>query len=109
MVIPYLRVIQMNKAMLGIGAIAILAAVLLASSNMGASDIFAKKYGHSNAQSAAVNNECTPITDAGNGDSPVDVFANTVANCIGSNVQNQDSDGAAITSNPSAPSDNDQS
>jgi hypothetical protein len=99
----------MNKTMLGIGAVAILAAVLITSSNVGTHDLFAKKYGHSNAQSAAVNNECTPVTDAGNGDNPIDVFANTVANCIGTNVQNQDSDGASIISNPSTSSDNDQS
>ena len=67
----------------------------------GTSDVFAKKYGQSNTQNAPVNNECTPVTDAGNDDTPTDVFANILANCIGSNLQNQDSDGAALIANPS--------
>ena len=106
--------INMNKTMSGIGAIAMLAAVLIASSSVGSSDVLAKKkYGDSNAQSAAVNNECIPVTDirhAGTAGFPqADIFANTVANCIGSNVQNQDSDGAAIALNPSTSNSNDQS
>src|SRR5918996_6107840 len=105
--------INMNKTMSGIGAIAMLAAVLIASSSMGSSDVLAKKkYGDSNAQSAAVNNECVPVTDirhAGTAGFPqADILTDTVANCIGSNIQNQDSDGAAIASIPSGANDNDQ-
>lgn len=83
-------------------AIAMVAAILVTASTAGTDDVFAKKkYGQSNAQSAAVNNECSPVTDGGNDDTPTDVFANTLANCIGSNLQNQDSDGAALIANPS--------
>ena len=103
----------MNKTVLGIGAIAMLAAVLISSSGLGSSDVLARKSGPSNAQSAAVNNECVPVTDirhAGTAGFPqADILTDTVANCIGSNIQNQDSDGAAIASIPSASNDNDQS
>ena len=99
--------------MLGIGAIAMLATVLISSSGVGSSDVLAKKYGDSNAQSAAVNNECVPVTDvrhSGTAGFPqADILSSTVANCIGSNIQNQDSDGAAIASNPGASNANDQS
>ena len=91
-----------GKKILGMVAIAMVAAILVTASTFGTDDVFAKKkYGQSNAQSAAVNNECSPVTDAGNDDTPTDVFANTLANCIGSNLQNQDSDGAALIANPS--------
>jgi hypothetical protein len=93
---------------LGIGAIAVIATMLILTSNVSTSDVLAKKYGQSNAQSAAVNNECNAVTDIGNGELPLNVIGNTDANCIGSNVQNQDSDGAAIASNPSTSSHNDQ-
>lgn len=103
----------MNKTIIGIGAIAMLAAVLISSSGVGSSDVLAKKSGPSNAQSGAVNNECIPVTDVRHegtaGFPQADILSTTVANCIGSNIQNQDSDGAAIASIPSASNDNDQS
>jgi hypothetical protein len=103
----------MNKIVLGIGAIAVLATVLISSSAVGSSVVLAGKSGPSNAQSAAVNNECVPVTDVRHegtaGFPQADILSETIANCIGSNIQNQDSDGAAIASIPSTSNGNDQS
>ena len=94
---------------LEIGAIAFVATVLIASSILGSSGVYAKRYGESNAQSGAVNNECNAFTENGRGDELLsNLLANAGVNCIGSNFQNQDSDGAAIVSNPSASFDSSQ-
>jgi hypothetical protein len=105
MIISFFRVYMKKTKTLEIGAIAVVATVLIASSILGSSDAYAKRYGQSNAQSGAVNNECNALTEIGSGDELLsNLLANTGVNCIGSNVQNQDSDGSAITSNPSASS-----
>jgi hypothetical protein len=85
----------MNKKMLGIGAIAALATMLIVTSSMSTNDVFAKRYGNSNAQSAAVSNECNALGAQG-----ISLgVANTI--CFGDGLLNQ-GDGAAQTSSPSS-------
>ena len=94
---------------LEIGAIAVVATVLIASSILGSSDAYANRYGQGNAQSGAVNNECNALTENGRADELLsNLLANAGVNCIGTNVQNQDSDGSAIISNPRASTDSSQ-
>ncbi len=87
-----------NKKMLGIGAIAVVAAIMVAASTISTDDVFAKKkYGQSNTQSSASANECGPT-----GGTSVNTFS---TNCLNDPDQIQDSDGAAVVSNPSQHSD----
>jgi hypothetical protein len=86
----------MNKKMLGIGAIAVVAAILVAASTISADDVAAKRSGQSNAQSAT--NECpsnavnTPSQSGSGGGANQDDSGNTDCTI----VQLQDSDGAAV-------------
>jgi hypothetical protein len=95
--------IRMNKIMLGIGAVVILAAVLIVSSNVGTPDLVAKSYDQSNAQSAAVSNECPAFQDNDNEGNMAGTnqLAASASNCIGDINMIQDSNGAAIASSPS--------
>jgi hypothetical protein len=97
----------MNKKMLGIGAIVVLATMLIATSNTGTHEVFAKRFGQSNAQSAAVNNECPAVQDHENSgnEAGVNQIAGFTTNCIGDANMIQDSDGAAATSAPTATGD----
>lgn len=82
----------MNKTMLGIGAIALVAAIMIAASTISTDDLFAKKkYGQSNTQSSASANDC----GAG-----ADQFNAATNLCLNDPDQTQDSDGAATVSNP---------
>jgi hypothetical protein len=67
----------MNKKMFGISAIAMLLAVMLiAAPKAGTSDLFAKKYGQGNEQSAFIRNDC--ISDIE--DKPSDLTSEPTAN-----------------------------
>lgn len=93
----------MNKKMFAIGAIAMLAAILIAAITTSMGDVYAKS-GHdrSNAQSAAINNECPAVQDDDNNGNQAGVnqLSATTTNCIGDANMLQDSDGAAIASAP---------
>jgi hypothetical protein len=95
----------MKKRMLGISAFAMVAVavVLIATSNVGTQDLFAKRYGQSNAQSAAVSNECPAFQDNDNEGNMAGTnqLAASASNCIGDINMIQDSNGAAIASSPS--------
>ncbi|HZD34714.1 MAG TPA: hypothetical protein VE130_05875 [Nitrososphaeraceae archaeon] len=89
--------IMKNKAAAMVAIVTV--AALFASATMGSfnNDIFAKKYGNSNAQTSAANNDC-----------PAEVFSlilgiqlQASANCLNDLNMVQDSDGAAISSTPS--------
>jgi hypothetical protein len=81
-----------NKKMLGIGAIAVVAAIMIAASTVSTDDVFAKKkYGQSNTQSSASVNECGPGEDQ---------FNAATNQCLNDPDQIQDSAGAAVVSNP---------
>jgi hypothetical protein len=97
----------MKQKMLGIGAIAILAVMLIATSNVSTHDVFAKRYGQSNVQSAAINNECRAVQalDNSGNQAGVNQIAGFTTNCIGDANMIQDSDGAAATSAPTATGD----
>jgi uncharacterized membrane protein len=83
-----------NKKMLGIGAIAVVAAIMIAASTVSMDDAFAKKrHDQGYTQSFASANDCGP-----KGGESVNTFA---TNCLNDPDQIQDSDGAAVISNPS--------
>jgi hypothetical protein len=83
-----------NKKMLGIGAIAVVAAIMIAASTVSMDDAYAKKrYSQGDSQSSASANECGPT-----GGTSINTFS---TNCLNDPDQIQDSDGAAVISNPS--------
>jgi hypothetical protein len=82
-----------NKKTLGIGAIAVVAAIMIAASTVATDDVFAKKrYSEGNTQSSASANDCGPDADQFNAATNL---------CLNDPDQIQDSDGAATVSNPS--------
>jgi hypothetical protein len=86
-----------NKKMLGVGAIAVVAAIMITASTVSMDDVYAKKrYSQGDggdSQSSASANECGPT-----GGTSVNTFS---TNCLNDPDQIQDSDGAAVISNPS--------
>jgi hypothetical protein len=117
----------MKKKVIGIGVIVVVAAIMIAASAVGMDDVFAKtRHDRSNAQSAALSNEC-PVDiqksarggdvisepfefPDSSGDNTVDSgntggaggAADTIVgstNCAVSNLMNQ-GDGAALVSIP---------
>jgi hypothetical protein len=86
----------MNKKMLGMGAVALVAAILVAASTISTNDAFAKRSSQSNAQAAA--NDCpsnavnTPSQSGSGGGANQEDSGNT--DCI--ILQLQESDGLAI-------------
>jgi hypothetical protein len=86
----------MKSKMLGMGAIAIVAAILVAASTISTNDVSAKRFGQSNAQAAA--NDCpsnavnTPSQSGSEGGANQEGSGNTDCTI----VQLQESDGAAI-------------
>ncbi len=83
-----------NKKILGVGAIAVVAAIMIAASTVSMDDVYAKKrYSQGDSQSSASANECGP-----KGGQSVNTFS---TNCLNDPDQIQDSDGAAVISNPS--------
>jgi hypothetical protein len=95
----------MNRKTLGIGAIAILATILIATSNVSVHDMIAKKYRQDSLQSAAINNDCHAAQEDNDADvnvAGVNEIRVSNTNCIGEINMLQNSDGAATTSTPIA-------